>query len=351
MRKAFSEAGSNTEFRRGVDPLKTVGIYASFKTVERVSERVGAEIRKDRHGPFAQIEAANEAPPNPPALQVLQADGMRVRLTEDQEDETSGTASDGPTNAESGTGWSECKVAVVASALNGYTDEDGRYHEPETLTQTNVASMERITLFGDMLEAEAKRRGMERAGEVVAVSDAGHGLPEMWARLFPFVVWILDYFHVLRRLWECAQEVALPGAALRKLMDRWESWLYDGEIDRLLKSLKVHARRFVDRPKKPSDLPEKSPGRILWTHVFYIERYRDHMDYATYRRNGWPIGSGHAESLAKQVGVRMKAASKRWTPQGADAMANLIAERRGQDGRWEKRWPGPLPRPEVTQPS
>jgi hypothetical protein len=335
--------------------LKTVGIYTSFKTVERVSERVGAEVRQDRHGPFARIEAANEAPPNAPALQVLQADGMRVRLTEDGAEDGTGegarTASEAPTDAQSGAGWSECKVAVVASALAGYTDERGRYREPETLTQTNLASMETIDLFGEMLEAEAKRRGMERAGEVVAVSDAGHGLPQMWARLFPLVVWILDYFHVLRRLWECAKEVALPGAALKKLMDRWESWLYEGETGKLLKALRAHARRLVDRPEKPSDLPEKSPGRILWTHVFYIEKYQGHMEYATYRENGWPIASGHAESLAGQVGLRMKAASKRWTREGADAMANLIAERRGQDGRWEKRWPAPLPRPRALQPS
>jgi len=275
---------------------------------------------------------------------------MRVRLTKDREDGTSETASDRPTGSGSG-GWSECKVAVVASALKGRTDAAGRYHEPETLTQTTLASMEKIDLFGETLQAEAKRRGMERAGEVVAVSDAGHGLPEMWERLFPFVVWILDYYHVLRRLWECAQEVALPGAGLKRLMDRWESWLHDGETTRLLRSLGFHARRYVDRPERPSDLPEKSPGRILWTHVFCVERYRDHMDCATCRRNGWPIGSGHAEPLAKQVGDRMKAASKRWTPAGAEATANLIAERASQDGRREKRRPAPLPRPRELQPS
>ena len=315
-----------------------------------MSERVGEEVRRDRHGPFARIEAEEEAPANPPALQILQADGMRVRLTEDREDESPETASDGPGAAESG-GWSECKVAVVSSAIKGRTDSAGRYHEPETLTQTNVATMEGVDRLGDMHVAEAKRRGMDRAGEVVAVSDAGHGLPEMWARLFPGVVWILDYFHVLGRLWECAREVMLPGARLAKLMDRWESWLYAGETTRLLGALKVHARRFVDRPGRPSDLTDRSPGRILWTHVFYIERHRDHMDYATYRKNGWPIASGHAESLAKQVGLRMKAASKRWTPDGAEAMANLIAERASQDGRWQKRWPDPLPRPEVMQPT
>jgi hypothetical protein len=98
-------------------------------------------------------------------------------------------------------------------------------------------------------------------------------------------------------------------------------------------TISAHARRFTDRPEKPSNLPERTPGRILSTHVFYIEKYRGHMDYPEYRRRGWPIGSGHAESLAGQVGMRMKAANKRWTNKGAEATANLIAERTSQDGR------------------
>jgi len=138
-----------------------------------VSERIGEEVREDRHGPFARIDAPKEAPPNPPKLMVLQGDGMRVRLVEDDSDEDAKTAPEGREGAESGAGWHECKVGVVASCIKGYTDTDGEYHDPETLTQTNVATMEDIDHFGDMLTAEAKRRGMDHAGEVVAVSNGG----------------------------------------------------------------------------------------------------------------------------------------------------------------------------------
>ena len=256
MRKALAEAGSNCEFRRGVDPLETVGVYASFKTIERVSERVGEEVRKDRHGPFAQIDAPKEAPPNPPELMVLQGDGMRVRLVEDDGGEDAKTAPDGREEGESGGCWHECKVGVVASCIKGYTDTDGEYHDPETLTQTNLATMEDIDHFGDMLVAEAKRRGMDQAGKVVAVSDAGHGLPEMWARLFPWIVWIIDFFHVAGRLAECASEVTLPGAPFKKLLHKWKTLLFDGKTTTLLRILRKHAHGHVDRPGCPADLPE-----------------------------------------------------------------------------------------------
>ena len=187
MSKAFAEAGSNSAFRRGVDPLATVGIYTSFKTIERVSEREGGKVAHDRHGPFARVDAAKEAPPNPPPVLVLEADGMRVRLTADQTEHAAETAVDEPQAPESGSDWRECpdgplrwrsglagKVGTVASCLPGETDEGGEYHEPVTLTQTSVATMENIELFGDTLMAEAERRGLHHAGEVVAVSDAGH---------------------------------------------------------------------------------------------------------------------------------------------------------------------------------
>jgi hypothetical protein len=186
-----------------------------------------------------------------------------------------------------------------------------------------------------MLEATPAATNAERRAVLLAKFE--ERLLELWpdetgGRRVPFA--------------DCAHEVVLPGAPFETLFGEWKAWLYDGKIDSLLRSLKVHARKFAERPARPSDLPAGSPGGILWAHVFYIERYRGHMDYPTYRKNGWPIGSGLAESLAGQAGTRMKAANKRWTSEGAEAMANLLAERRSQDGRW----PAPLPRPEVLQP-
>ena len=120
MSKAFAEAGSNSAFRRGVDPLATVGIYTSFKTVERVSERVGGKVAHDRHGPFARVDAAKEAPPNPPPVLVLEADGMRVRLTADQTEHGAQTAADEPQ-----------QISVLAPNLHRSIRET-RHYVPES---------------------------------------------------------------------------------------------------------------------------------------------------------------------------------------------------------------------------
>ena len=169
----------------------------------------------------------------------------------------------------------------------------------------------------------------------MALSDAGHpksralrgGLPKMWSETFGdvIVVWVIDVYHVSSRLAECANAV-LEGSAAKKLFHRWKSMLYKGQARKLLKELIRRAEEFADRPGRAADLAEENPGRILWGHALYIERYCEHMRYDKYRAKGWPIASGHVEAFAKHIGGRMKAASKRWKPVvGSEAMVNLLA--------------------------
>jgi hypothetical protein len=349
LRRALAECGSNSEFRDGVAPLESLGIRTSFKTIQRVAERVGAEVAEAQHGPMARASAPSAAPQNRAELLVIQGDGMRVRERPGEGDDETGGSENPPTDAEDSisrqdrdNGWRECKVGVVSRMRPGKTKRNGDYREPETLVQTSLATMCNIKIFSEKLRAEAERRGLRSAKEIVAVSDAGHGLPEMWRDQFSDVIdaWILDFHHASSRLAQCAATVAEPGEAFGKLFGRWKGLLYEGEIDTLLRQLIAHANEHASRPKKLRRLAEDSPGRILWTHIFYIEKYRDHMDYAYYRSRGWPISSGHVEALAKQIGVRMKGANKRWAPvHGSEAMANLVADRASQDGRWESRWP------------
>ena len=48
------------------------------------------------------------------------------------------------------------------------------------------------------------------------------------------------------------------------------------------------------------------------------------MAYARYRAAGWDIGSGMVESACKRlIAVREKGPGMRWTPAGAQAVANV----------------------------
>jgi hypothetical protein len=328
LRQAISELGSDCEFRDGVAPLKTLGIPVAFKTIQRVSEAVGAAVAEALHGAQASITCGDERPDNAAELLVIQGDGMRLR-----ERVEPGDAHDG---------WRECKVGVVARCLKGHYDEAGEYHEPQTLLQTCLATLDDVHLFGPRLRAEAERKGLRQARETVIVSDAGHGLPGMWREHFPGIEWVLDFAHTSGRLSDCAAQIYAQDRQRQKLFYRWKGLLWAGKVEKLLSELVEHAKAFAKRPEAPAQLPEESPGRILWTHIFYIENYREHMDYPRYRLRGWPIASGHVEAACKRIGNRMKGANKRWTREGAEAIATVISARASGDARWAQRWPKPL---------
>lgn len=341
FRQVLCELGSDAEFRDGVEPLKTLGVATAFKTIERVCEAVGQGLAAERHGALAVAQAQDEHPEQPAELLVVEADGLRVRL---RLAEPSGTVSPATATgeAEPDQGWRECKAGVVARCLPGYFKSNGEYEEPRTLVQTYLATLSEIGLFGPALRAEAERRGWPNAQKVWVLSDAGHGLPRMWQELFPEAEWGVDFMHVSGRLAECAAQVRPSGKACTKLYHRWKDLLYRGRQEKLQRELRTAAERHGPRPDEPSVLPPGSPARILWTHLTYLETYQAHMDYPRYRAAGLPIGSGLAEALCKRIGGRMKAANKRWTTEGAEAMAQLICERGSQDRRWAQRWPAPV---------
>ena len=63
------------------------------------------------------------------------------------------------------------------------------------------------------------------------------------------------------------------------------------------------------------------------TALSYIDSRLDSMDYASFKKKGFPIGSGQVEGMNKHViGSRMKRSGMHWSEQGAAGMASLRAQ-------------------------
>src|SRR5262245_1596874 len=71
LRRALSEMGSDAEFRDGVAPLETLGIRVCHKTIQRVSEAVGAQTAADQHGAASAVAAPEQAADNAPEMLVV----------------------------------------------------------------------------------------------------------------------------------------------------------------------------------------------------------------------------------------------------------------------------------------
>jgi nucleotide-binding universal stress UspA family protein len=355
--------------------VEVSGNSISHEHAGRILLQEGTKVRREFFGPEAVVSARASAPANPPGLLIVGADGSRYRTNEadrkkrgerrEKRDTGEADAADPPSEAESAretafdgiaprdrdSGWRENKVGVVIRAEPGSVGPDGKWQPPREIVKTYVATTEGIESFGRDLRTEAERRGIERAKEVVFVSDNGHGIPRMREREFPEAHHVTDFKHASDRLKDTARIVCGEGdaAAQARAVTRHglKALLWDGKVDEVIAEVAREAGKLAPRPAKLAELSSRPDAKAIWGHVFYFEKRKGTMDYPEYRKEGWPIASSSVESACGQMGDRVKHARMRWTRPRADAVHQVKAAILSQDGRWEKRWPGPIPVLEV----
>ena len=124
---------------------------------------------------------------------------------------------------------------------------------------------------------------------------------------FAGAIEILDYYHAREHLSGLVGSLVGPGTpAAAKLQARWETWLWRGEVTRLLKT----ARRR-------GHAAGGTPTAAVATELGYFEKNRARMRYGEFRQQGLFIGSGVVEAGCKTVvGQRAKQSGMCWSEAG-----------------------------------
>jgi hypothetical protein len=209
---------------------------------------------------------------------------------------------------------------------------------PEPKVRTVVATTKPTEKFGEMVAAEAQRRGFYD-GRKVKRAVLGDGSLWIWnlaAFHFPVFVMILDFLHLLGHLYGAAH-AAFPKHAKKawRFYTRLLRLAWGGRTSELKRALKHQAERVGKPPEKA---PDDDPRKILWNAVEYVQKNSDKMDYPRYRKDGLPISSAPVESLVKQINRRVKGTEKFWVPEGLEAILQVRAAHLSEDGRVEDYW-------------
>jgi len=291
------------------------------KQVQRWSEALGASITAARDAEVRAHEQGRPpaSPMNLPQLLVIGMDGGRVQTREKQ--------------AETGSRWREDKVGTVTSYLPGDGTKD---HPPQPLVTTYVATMNKTESFGKLIHVEAHRRGLRRAQTVLVMGDGGNWIDPLSERERLHDQRIVDYYHAAEHLHEVARVIAGTDASTAKdLAEKLTTWLWEGQLDPLIAMLQETSDSLG--PPRESDGMDH-PRRVLANNLNYFRTHRRHMDYPTYRRKGWPIGSGVTESAVKQFNKRVKGTEQFWNVSGVESILALRALWLSQDDRWQRYW-------------
>ena len=304
------ELSSYARAAENFSELTNVSISAS--SMQRLVLEYGTEVLKaEASEAEAMVCVAKEEEgvsyrriPEPDSeVMAVSADGVMVHLREE--------------------GWKEAKVASVSAAPVG---EAGEKAEGELrLTKHSYrAGLWDAKTFTNHYWAESCRRGVEKAKRVVCVND---GAIWIWAMVFVCFsrrIEILDWWHMLQYVWQIAADALGPNSS------EASAWVNAQKAALARSQLHLFFRRILRLYPNPAEAPPEVKQAVA-----YLWKNRRRMNYAAYRKAGFPISSGTVESAAKTlIQQRMKQAGMRWSRDGAQAMLALRARLLSQ--RWHE---------------
>jgi hypothetical protein len=297
-RLACLEGADETGYQKAEQHLReTGGIVMEARQIQRVVQRIG---------PAAQQWQEREAVPGaerPPIL-YLSADGSGVPMREEVVAGRPGKQADGT---------SKTLQAYLGCAFTQHgRDEKGRPIRDYEST-TYVSCLGPIGDFAPTLRREAIRRGLGSAGQVVFLVDGAEGLECLGRDYFPGAVQIVDFYHAM----EHGSRVLVVVLGSKEHPDykprlrQWAKRLLKNGVEKLIAEVR---QECAGQPTAAA--AEQELG--------YFVRNVARMQYGTFRKAGFFIGSGVVEAGCKTVvGARCKQSGMRWGRAGAQSILAL----------------------------
>lgn len=129
--------------------------------------------------------------------------------------------------------------------------------------------------------------------------------------------WVLDFFHVCGYVSQLREALFGQEASGYRWCERMRRWLREREqgVVQVLRSAMQHYHR-----ERMSGAAEEE----FWKAYRYLRKHRRWMEYARYRRQGLPIGSGVTEAACKTVfAQRLKRSGMRWHGESGQVIVDL----------------------------
>jgi len=286
---AYDEAQETLEIYAGVD------VPAS--QIRKMVQKIGPDIAKWNHD---REETRCEAV----STLYVSYDGTGVPMRKVETQERKGKQPDGTSKGR------EVKLGSVFTSRQ--CDEEGLpIRDPGSTTY--VASFEEAQDFGALIRQEASLRGLACAGRVSVLGDGARWIWNLARINFPDARQILDFYHASEHLTVLASALFSNNEKkVSRHVKKWVQWLENDKVFRV-----------VAEAKKA--LPHHGPRRKTASReIGYFTRNAKRMMYATFRKEGYFIGSGVVEAGCKAVvGKRTKQSGMFWRIYGAQNILNI----------------------------
>lgn len=317
VRLACLEGADEAGFQKAERHLwETGGIRLQARQIQRLVQRVGPAAQAWQQRAYRPDQEEKTRVP----IMYVSADGSGVPMRKEELKGRAGKQADGT---------AKTRQAYLGCVFTQHrVDEKGRPIRDWEST-TYISCMESSDVFGPMLRAEARRRGMAYAGKLVLLIDGAAGLENLGLINFKDAIQIVDFYHAMEHAGK-ALVVLLgskehPDYARRR--GHWAKRLLKNGVQNLIAAAR---QECLGTPK----------AATVENELNYFVHNVDRMQYGTFSRLGYFIGSGVIEAGCKTViGARCKQSGMFWGKPGAENILALrcINSSRRDDAFWKHR--------------
>lgn len=213
------------------------------------------------------------------------------------------------------TQYREVKIGLLAR-LNGRLNSKGQ-QITQLCHKRVVAVRGDIEAFIPRICLEAHRQSVHSATKVLWLSDGAKGFWRVYQECFAsWAVGILDFYHAAGHLWRAATAM-FDGRTTeaQKCFETWRHQLRHGQHRQVLQNL----TRLIN-----TDLFEPDELDVLQQVHSYFQSHHQHIRYAHFKQQGYPLGSGMIESTCKWlIQQRFKGVGMRWSEDGFNHLLHL----------------------------
>jgi len=277
---------------------ETGGIHVQARQIQRLVQQVGAAAQKWQE---REAQPGGRAVPK----MYLSADSTGVPMRKEELAGRKGKQPDGS---------AKTRQAYLGCVFTQHKMDEEGHPVRDYESTTYVSSFSGIDEFGPVLRQDALRRGLTVALQVVLLIDGAEGLARMGRLCFPSAIQIVDFYHALEHAGKVL--AALLGSKehpeYKTRLGRWARRLLNDKVEQLI------AQARQECLGKPS-------AQAVEDELTYFVNNIARMQYGTFRRQGFFIGSGVIEAGCKTViGTRCKQSGMFWGEPGAE---NILALR------------------------
>lgn len=304
MGRAATRAGSYQE--AAADLAAYAGLQLDPRDLGRMVCTIAPGLREGLALLPPTVSASPAAKPIP--VLYVSCDGTGTPMRREELKGIQGKQADGTARTR------EAKLGCVFTQT--VCDTDGKpLRDPDSTSY--VGTYQGCREIAVLLHQEARRRGLDRAAQVVYLGDGAAWVWENCRLTFPGAIEILDFYHASEHVGQLATAIHDddPDQAA-ECRNRWCHEMKQASPAALL-------AESLDLLK---DHPEWSPTKreAIQLQINYLESHSTRTNYGQYQASGWYIGSGVIEAGCKTVvGRRLKQSGMFWSETGAEDILSL----------------------------